>query len=212
MEKKLYCCAITKKGKNCKNCVLGGKESDVHEKKCRVHSFFKIENQNENQEKFPRETKNTKKKQFSAFLQNTEEIYGITSFDIVHSKEYNQTILLFGENHDKFEITECDLKNEPRKQRKYIVDYINAILLSNPDMFFDFYLEIHLVIANKKLQPQPKGISPNIKNITNLFSGCLEEIPGTDEGKKKHVPFQIFVFMQQMQELLIYPNLIFINI
>ena len=115
-------------------------------------------------------------------LTNTEEIYGIISLNILYSREYNQTILLFGEHHDKFKITECDIyKRKSSSNQTSIVDYIEAIIQWKPDIyFFDFYLESHLVIQHKKLQPVSKGESININQIRSLFSGCLEEI----EGKK----------------------------
>ena len=201
MKKKFYCSAFTKNGKNCKNCV---RKPTVENKTCKVHAFHtQNQNENENEQGQNRETTNVLlksplnnkiKKKTAAMrakekksddsrlvLAHTEEIYGIITLNILYSREYNQTILLLGELHHISGITECDMKKQPSSNRTSIQNYIEAIIQWKPEVyFFDFYLERHLVIENKKLQPVSQVASVNINEIRSLFSGCLEEI----EGKK----------------------------
>ena len=123
----------------------------------------------------------TKKKKedenrWALLLKNTKQIYGITKLDIVHSQEYNQTILLFGEHHLKSEITECETL-ATGLVLTYIVNYLEAILRFRVErFFFDVYIERDLVIEEKKLLAVPEVESKNIKAIYELVSGCLEKI------------------------------------
>ena len=187
--KKVHCPALTKKGKYCKNhYYIPLKHVEYLNTVCWIHSSLqmKIETENEQQQEEELKTANNNNNETKTnsieLVKITEKIYGIIIFYILHSKEYNQTIFLFGEYHDLSREIECqkrlDFSYRKKDIRSYIVDYIKAILQGFDHMFFDFYLEINLVIKEKKLQPitmESMG-SKNIKAITNLFSGCLEEI------------------------------------
>ena len=170
------CIAYTKtKNRRCKLCIsVEGKQVQL----CWVH----FRSLNTSQPYSLSKSRGVQENKWSLLLKTTEEIYGIVRFQIVHSREYNQTILLFGELHHKFEITECEIKTQnisTQPTRTYIRNYIEAIIRSMEDMFFDIYLERSLIIKEKKLQPKaPTPNAPNLIELEKLFSGCLEEMNG----------------------------------
>ena len=188
--KKFSCSSITKSGKNCKNYAIQGKEKEKNAQKCWVHSFSitsvdeSEEREKNNNHNFWPSLYNPKKQgtdknsaRWASVLENTEEIYGILDFKIVHSKEFNQTIFLFGENHYKYDVTECEAKNDVIMYASYIRTYIKALLLAYADhCFFDIYFERYFLMKKKKLQPMPKWIDTNIPRLEELFSGCLHKI------------------------------------
>ena len=184
------CTSYTKSGNPCKLCIsVEGKK----DKLCWIHFrsgpiFFKTQTQKKKVISFsilehyspPKKTEGggpPNDTKWSRLLKKTKEIYGIVSFHILHSKKYNQTVFLFGEIHNKFASTECFTKTE-QSSKSYIRNYLEAIIRFSKNTFFDFYLERHLIIKNKKLQPVPKSYAPNIEAIKELFFGCLEEIQG----------------------------------
>ena len=114
-------------------------------------------------------------------LKQTKAIYGITYLHILYSKEFNQLIYLFGEDHLKYSKKECEESKSllhAEQQQTYIVTYIESLLQYFVTSFFDFYLERPLLLEEKQLKPlRLKYESRNINNLQKLFKGCLEILP-----------------------------------
>ena len=114
-------------------------------------------------------------------VKKTKELYGIVSFTILESENPKQTIIVMGERHDLRDPSSTDCST---MFATYAPDYILK-LFEMKNYFFDLFLEVPLIIKNKKLV-RPSHLTSGSRNINYLTEKLFSTKKSRFENLRTH--------------------------